>query len=225
MLWLWLGALRGFPGDSDSKTLPAIWETWVWSLGQEDPLKKGMANHSSILAWGIPWTEEPWRLQSMGSERFGQEWGTNTSNFNFFVVQLLSCVRLLVAPEIAVTQVSLSFTISWSLPKLMFSELVMSSNHLILYHPLPPPVFNLSLHQGFFSNESILHIKYWSFSIKPSMNIRNWFSLGLTDLISLQSKRLLRIFSNTTNQNHQFFGAGPSLCLNSHIHTWLLEKP
>ena len=51
------------------KNLPAVQETWVQSLGQEDPLEKGMATHSSILAWRIPWTEEPGMLQSMGSQR------------------------------------------------------------------------------------------------------------------------------------------------------------
>ena len=51
------------------KNLPAIQETWVQSLGWEDPLEKGMATHSSILAWEIPWTEEPCVLQSMGSQR------------------------------------------------------------------------------------------------------------------------------------------------------------
>ena len=51
------------------KNLPAMQETWVRSLGWEDPLGKGMANHSSILAWRIPWTEEPGRLQSMGLQR------------------------------------------------------------------------------------------------------------------------------------------------------------
>jgi len=48
------------------KNLPAMWETWVRSLGWEDPLEKGMATHSSILAWKIPWTEEPGGVQSMG---------------------------------------------------------------------------------------------------------------------------------------------------------------
>ena len=52
-------------------TMPAMWETWVQSLGQEDPLEKEMATHSIILAWKIPWTEEPGRLQSMGSQRVG----------------------------------------------------------------------------------------------------------------------------------------------------------
>ena len=51
------------------KNLPAMWETWVQSLGWEDPLEKGTATHSSTLAWRIPWTEEPDRLQSMGSQR------------------------------------------------------------------------------------------------------------------------------------------------------------
>ena len=51
------------------KNLPAMQETWVQSLGQEDPLEKGMATHSSILAWRILWTEEPSGLQSMGSQR------------------------------------------------------------------------------------------------------------------------------------------------------------
>ena len=51
------------------KRLPAMWETWVQSLGQEDPLEKEMATHSSILAWRIPWTEEPGMLQSTGLQR------------------------------------------------------------------------------------------------------------------------------------------------------------
>ena len=58
-----------------------------------------------------------------------------------------------------------------------------------------------------------------------SMNIQDWLSLGLTDLISLQSKWLSRLFSNTTVQKHQFFSAQLSLRSKSHIHTWLLEKP
>ena len=57
----------GFLGDSVVKNLPARQETWVGSLGWEDPLEEGMATHSSILAWRIPWTEEPGGLQSIGS--------------------------------------------------------------------------------------------------------------------------------------------------------------
>ena len=55
------------------KNLPAMWETWVRSLGREDPLEKEMATHSSTLAWKIPWKEEPGRLQSMGSQRVGND--------------------------------------------------------------------------------------------------------------------------------------------------------
>ena len=64
----------GFPGGQMVKNLPAMQETWVWSLGWEDPLEKGMATHSSILAWRISWTEEPGGLQSMGSHRVGHDW-------------------------------------------------------------------------------------------------------------------------------------------------------
>ena len=59
----------GFPGGSDGKNLPTMQETRVQSLGQEDPLEKEMATHSSILAWKVQWTEEPGGLQSKGSQR------------------------------------------------------------------------------------------------------------------------------------------------------------
>ena len=55
------------------KRLPAMWDTRVRSLGREEPLEKDMATHSSTLAWKIPWTEEPGRLQSMGSQRVGHD--------------------------------------------------------------------------------------------------------------------------------------------------------
>ena len=60
---------QGFPGDYTVKNLPAIQEIWVRPLGWEDPLEKEMATHSRILAWKIPRTEEPGRLQSMGLQR------------------------------------------------------------------------------------------------------------------------------------------------------------
>ena len=56
-----------------AKNLPAMWETWIRSLGWEDPLEKGMATRSSILAWRIPWTVEPGGLQSMGLQRVGHD--------------------------------------------------------------------------------------------------------------------------------------------------------
>ena len=60
------------PGGSLVKNLPLIKETQVWFLGREDPLEEGMATHSTLLAWKIPWTEEPGELQSMGLQRVGQ---------------------------------------------------------------------------------------------------------------------------------------------------------
>ena len=69
------------------KRLPAMQEAWVRSLGQEDPLEKEMATHSSTLASKIPWTEEPGRLQSMGSQRVWQDWVTSLSFF-FFLLQM-----------------------------------------------------------------------------------------------------------------------------------------
>ena len=62
------------------KNMPAIQESQVWSLGQEDPLEKGMATHSSILAWRIPWVEDPGRLQSVGLQRVRLDWATNTTS-------------------------------------------------------------------------------------------------------------------------------------------------
>ena len=65
------------------KNLPAMQETWVQSLGGEDPPEKGMAAHSSILAWRIPWTEEPGGLRSIGSQKVGHDWTTNISTTSF----------------------------------------------------------------------------------------------------------------------------------------------
>ena len=72
IIFFWRGAGRGFPVGSAVKNLPANAETPVPSLGREDPLDWGMAIHSSILAWRIPWTGEPGRLQSMGLQRLKQ---------------------------------------------------------------------------------------------------------------------------------------------------------
>ena len=99
-------------------------------------------------------------------------------------------------------------------------------------HPLTSPspsAFNLSQHQGlfkwvFFASGGQSTGVSGSASVFP-MNIQNWFPLGLTSLISWVSKVLSRVFSNTTVRKHQFFGAQLSLSSNSHIHTWLLEKP
>ena len=74
------------------KKLLPIWETWVWSLDQEDPLGTEMATHSSILAWGVPWTEEPGGLQSMELQRIRHNWATNTHTFKTKVTSLTGYV-------------------------------------------------------------------------------------------------------------------------------------
>ena len=151
-------------------------------------------------------------------------------------VQSLSCVRLFATPWTAARQASLSITNSQSPLKLMSMELVMPPSHLILCHPLlllPPIPPSIRV----FSSESSLHMrwpKYWSFSFSISLSnehpglfssVQDLSPLEWTGWISLQSKGLSRVFSNTTVPKHQFFGAQFSSQSNSHIHTWLLEKP
>ena len=177
-------------------------------------LEKGMATHSSILAWRIPWTEEPGGLQSMGVQRVEHDWSDLTCMHPFLQfnsVQSLSCVRLFATPWTAACQAFLSITNSWSLLKLMSIDLVMPSNHLIFCRPLllPPSIFSTSgsfpMSQFFTSGGQSTGVSA-SASVLP-MNIQDWFPLGWTGLISLQSKKFSRVFSNTTVQKHQFFGA------------------
>ena len=109
-------------------------------------------------------------------------------------------------------QVSLSFTISWSLLKLMSIKSVMPSNHLVLYYLLLllsmfPALGSFLMSQFFASGGQSIRA---SASVLP-MNIQDYFPLGLTRLISLQPKGLSRVFSNTTAQKYQFFGTQPSL--------------
>ena len=149
--------------------------------------------------------------------------------FSRIVVQLLSCVQLFATPWTAAHQASLSITISLSLLKLMSIEKMMPSNHLILFHPLflPPSIFpsiRVFPKSWLFTSGGQSTGASASASVLP-VNIQDWFTLGLIGLISLQSKEVPKGFSNTTVQKHQFFSAQPSLWSNSHIHTWLLEKP
>ena len=144
-------------------------------------------------------------------------------------VQSLSRVRLFATPWIAVRQASLSITNSRSSLRLMSIMSVMPSSHLILCRPLlllPPIPPSIRV----FSNESTFHMrwpKYWSFSfsISPSNEYSGLISFRKAGWISLQSKGLSRVFSNTTVQKHRFFGAQLSSQSNSHVHTWPLEKP
>ena len=123
-------------------------------------------------------------------------------------------------PWSAAGQASLPFTFSQSWLKLMSIELMMPSNHLTLCCPLLllPSIFSSI---RVFSNESTLLIrwlKYWTASASVlSMNIQDWFPLGLTGLISLKSKELSRVFSSITVWKYQFFGAWSCLWSNSYL--------
>ena len=145
----------------------------------------------------------------------------------FSSVQSFSHVQLFATPWTAAHRASLSITNSWSLLKLMSIESVMSSNHLILCHPL----LLLALifpSIGVFSNESVLHIRwprYWSFifSISPSNEYSgliscriDWFDLAVQGTLK---SLLLKVFMQNTIQKHQFFSAQLSLESNSHTHT------
>ena len=144
-------------------------------------------------------------------------------------VQLLSHVWIFVSPWTATSQASLSITnsgtYSGSCPLSRWCHPTISSSVIPFSSRL----------QSFPTSGSFPKSKFFASggqsiggsalaSILP-VNIQDWFPLGLSGLISMQSKGLWRVFSNTTDQKHQFFGAQLSLWSNSHIHTWLLEKP
>ena len=152
-------------------------------------------------------------------------WTSNTCSVQFSH----SVVSDSATPWTATRQASLFITNSWSLLKLMSIKSGIPSNHLTLCRPclLPPSIFprirSFPMSQLFTSGGQSIGVSA-SASVFP-MNIQDWFHLGLTGWISLQSKGLSGVFSNTTVQKHQFFSAQFSLWANSHIHTWLLEKP
>ena len=138
--------------------LPLLLTLWIWLLHDQRVivyilyvflyvLEKEMATHSSILAWEIPWTEEPGDLQSTGSHRVRHYWSDLIAQLHVpeawlqVVVQSLSCVQLFATPWTAARQASLSLITSRSLLKLTSTESVMPSNHLILCPLLLPLIF------------------------------------------------------------------------------------
>ena len=147
----------------------------------------------------------------------------------FSSFQLLSHVRLFATPWIAARQASLSITNSRSSLKLTSNESVMPSSHLILcYHffllpPIPSSITVFPMSQLFAGSGQSIEVSALA-SVLPK-NIQGWSPLEWTGWISLQSKGLSRVFSNTTVQKHKFFITQLSSQSNSHIHTWLLEKP
>ena len=160
---------------------------------------------------------------------FYQKVSFNLSSHLVVVVFSCSVASDSVTPWTAAHQASLLSTVSLSLLKFMSIESVTLSNHLILCHYLLllPSIFPSI---RVFSNESALRIKclkYWSFSfsISPSSEYSGLISFRVDwfDLFEIQG--LSRVFSSTTVWKQQFFGVQPSLWSDSHIHTWLLEKP
>ena len=145
-------------------------------------------------------------------------------------VQLLSRIRFFETQWTAARQASLSITNSWSPPKPMSIKTVMPWNHLILCSPLlllPPILPSIRV----FSNGSTLCMRWpkcWSFSFSISPFNEHpgliSFKMHWLDLLAVQGT-LNRVFSNTTVQKHQFISTQLSSKSNSHIHTWLLEKP
>ena len=136
--------------------LPTMQDTWVQSLGQEDPLEKGKATHSSILAWRIQWTEELSRLQFMESQGVQHDWLTHKGQ-KVIAVQLLSCVWLFGTPWTAAHQGLLTLH---HLPEPTQTHVHWVSDAIQPSHPLSfpsLPAFHLSQHQGLFQWVSSLH--------------------------------------------------------------------
>ena len=153
----------------------------------------------------------------------------NTPQSNFDVVWLLSHVWLFATSWTATHQASLSFIVSRSLLNLRSIESMMPSNRLIPCTPFYscpqsfPASESFQMSQLFTSGNQSTGVSV-STSVLP-MNIQGWFHFSLTVLISLLLKGLLRVFSSTTFWKLQFFSTQPSLWSNSHIWTWLLERP
>ena len=183
-----------------------------------------------LTKWKAPWsclTEWSQRKQD-GSCRFS--WPNFLSFRASYIssIQLLSHFQLFATPWTATHQASLSITNSCSLLKLMSIKSVMPSNHLILVVPTSsclqsfPASGSFHVSQFFALGGQSIGVSA-SASVLP-MTIQDWFPLGWTSWISLQSKGLSWVFSNTTVQKHQFFSTQLSLWSNSHIYTWPLEK-
>ena len=182
----------------------------------EDPMDRG-AWQATIYGVAQSWTWlERFRTQACTYIQLSSD-------------QLLSHVWLFATPQTVARQASLSITNSWSLLKLMSTETMMPSIHLILCHPLLllPSIFPS---MRVFSNESVLHIrwpKYWSFSfsISPSNAYSGLISFRVDWLDLLAVQEILKSLLQHHSSKAPIFGTQLSLWSNSHIHTWLLEKP
>ena len=179
------------------KNPPAVQETCVRSLGWYDPLEKRMATRSNILAWRIPWTEEPGRLQS------------SSVQFSSVAQSCPTLHRLQHArppsPSPTPRAYSNSCPLSWWCHPTILSSVVPFSSHLQSF----PASGSFQMSHFFASDGQSIRISASASALL--MNIQNWFPLGQTGWISLLSKGLSRVFSNSTVQKDQFFGTQLSL--------------
>ena len=247
--WLCVAFLFGCMASSQHSAW--VVSTINWHLPRSLPVTKQQGHLPSASAEVEPCAAAAVDLQ-LPLREFRAEWGTLCSRNlmgqvfrwldavrNWFhdyspSVQFSSvaqCADSSAASWTAARQASLSITSSQSLLKLMSIELVMPSNHLTLCHPFLLLPSNSPSIRVFF-NELPLCSKWrkcWSFSfnISPSSEYSGLISFRIDwfDLLAAQGTPPSRVFSNTTVQKHQFFGAQLSLWSNSHMHTWLLEKP
>ena len=183
----------------------------MWSIGEGD----GKPLHYSCL-------ENPMNSMKRQNDRVLKEKLPRSVGF------IIKYIQLFVTPWGVEHQAFLLFTISWSLLKLLSIELVINpTSSFSITHFSCPWSFPAS---GSFPMSWLFSSRGQSIGASASasvllMNIQGWFPLGLTALISFQSKGISRVFSSTTVQKHQLFSTQPSLCSNSLICTWLLEKP
>ena len=174
---------KNFPIAKMVKNLSVVPETRVKSLDWEVPLEKGMAIHSSILAWRILWTEKPGWLQSVGLQRVRHDWVTNTHT--------QSCPTLCDSMDHSMT----GFPVHHQILKLAQAHVHQVSDAIQPSHPLFSPCpqsfpasGSFQISQFFASGGKSIRVSALP-SVLP-MNIQDWFPLGLTGLISLQSKGL-----------------------------------
>ena len=206
------------------KNPPTMRETWVWSVGWQDPLEKGTAIHSSVLAWRIPWT-----VYSMESQRVGHDWVTFTytlflkciwkfifpkTHSSVKIIQFnsvtLSCPTLqphgvqdtrLPCPSPTSGACSNSCPSSWWCHPTISSSVIPFSSY-----PQSFPASGAFQMSQFFTSGGQSIGASASASVLP-MYIQDWFPLELTGWISLQSRGLSRVFSTTTVQKHHSFHA------------------